>query len=242
MIKKKFSAHILSFVFKTLCSLIIMAVVGIFLWRIFSSGNPASMKRVIPNKTLCEAYLEHDRINIFTQKQNTITRAENNSGYFAVTEAKFYEEAEQVQLVFRYNDSTLRHLKDDYNLDMIPDKSAELYDITLTIAYDLTPDDTSDNEGNDEGSVRFERIHPTYSQSEQKNLYSFRKFVFDGIKVDDSVLAVYVDIYYNQDIDYEKEAYGTLIIYDYKTKKNYATLSRSDRKVLDRWITSNCGE
>lgn len=235
MVRKKFSSHILSFVFKALCSTVIIIVVGIFLWRIFSSQNPDSMKRIIPNKALCEAYRKHEKITVFTQKQNTITRAENNSGYFAVTEAKFYEEAEQVQLVFRYNDSTLKHLKEDYNLDAIPDKGTELYDVTLTIAYDLTPDDTSDNDGNKEGSVRFERIHPSDSKSESKSLYSFEKFVFDGVKIDSSVLAVYVDIYYNQDIDYEKEAYGTLIIYDYKTKKNYKALSGTDKKILEQW-------
>ena len=239
MYKRKFSMHIISFVFKALCTVLILAVLGILLWRFFSSGNPSSMKKIVPNPSLCSAYSQNPKMKYFTQKQNTITRTDHNSGYFSVTEAKFFEDADQVQLIFRYNNSTLKHLKEDYSLESVPDRNDEIYDVTLTIAYDLTPEDTSDNAGNAPESVRFERIHATYSSAEQKNLYNYRKFVFDGVKTGGDVLAVYVDIYYNQDIDYDKKAYGTLIIYDYKTKNRYSSLSGSDKKALDAWIESN---
>ncbi len=240
MVRKKFSSHIISFVFKSLCALVIIAVLGILVWRFISSANPDSMKRVIPNKALCQAYVESEKINIFTQKQNTITRGDKSYGYFSVTEAKFYEEAEQVQIIFRYNDSTLRHLCEDYGLEQVPAKESEVYDVTLTIAYDLTPDNTEDNAGNNPESVRFERIHASRSISDSKAIYNFRRFVFDGVKIDDSVLAVYVDVYYNQDINYDDEAYGTLIIYDYKTKKDYSSLSGKDIKTLERWTDYFC--
>ena len=234
--------HIVSFIFKALCALVIIAVVGILVWRFIASSNPNSMKRIIPNKALCEAYLEHENITVFTQNQDTITRGDKSYGYFSVTDAKFYEEAEQVQIIFRYNDSTLRHLCEDYGLDEAPAKEDEVYDVTLTVAYDLTPENTDDNAGNNPESVRFERIHATTSSADSKTLYNFRKFVFDGVKIDDSVLAVYVDVYYNQDINYDEEAYGTLIIYDYKTKKEYSSLSRQDKNILERWAESFCGE
>ena len=236
MIKRKFSAHIVSFVFKTLSSLIIIAVVGVLLWRMFSSGIPNSMKSIIPNEALCEAYAEHGQINVFTQKQDKITRGDNNSGYFYVSEAKFYEQAEQVQVVFRYNKSTLEHLREDYGLESVPSRDEDVYDVTLTIAYDLTPNDTSDNAGNNPESVKFVRVHASRSQKDQKNLYNFEKFVFDGVKIDESVLAVYVDVYYVGDINYDEDAYGTLIIYDYKTKRDYSTLSGKDKATLDRWV------
>lgn len=235
MMRKKFSAHIASFIFKTICSLMIFAVMGIFVWRMFASLNPASMKRIIPNKALCQAYTQSEKIDVFTQKQNTITRGEENSGYFAVTEAKFYEQADQVQLVFRYNNSTLRHLQEDYELDAVPDRDEMVYDVTLTIAYDLTPEDTSDNASNSPESVRFERIHASRSQSEKKSIYNFHRYVFDGVTVNENVLAVYVDVYYVNDINYDEDAYGTLIIYDYKTQKDYTTLSSKDKATLDRW-------
>ena len=242
MVRKKFSSHIISFIFKSLCALVIIAVLGILAWRFIASANPYSMKRIIPNKALCQAYVEHEKISVFTQDQDNITRGDKSYGYFSVTEAKFYEEAEQVQIIFRYNDSTLRHLCEDYGLDQAPAKESEVYDVTLTIAYDLTPNDTTDNAGNNPESVRFERVHATRSASDSKAIYNFRKFVFDGVKIDDSVLAVYVDVYYNQDINYDEEAYGTLIIYDYKTKKEYSSLSGQDKDTLERWTDFFCGE
>lgn len=235
MVNKKFSTHIVSFIFKTLCLLVILSVVGIIIWRFIASSNPDSMKRIIPNKALCQAYVENNGLTVFTQDQDNITRGDKSYGYFSVTDTKFYEEAEQIQLVFRYNDSTLRHLCEDYDLDQAPAKESEVYDVTLTIAYDLTPENTEDNAGNNPESVRFERIHATRSTSDSRAIYNFRKFVFDGVKIDNSVLAVYVDVYYNQDINYDEEAYGTLIIYDYKTQKDYSSLSGKDIKTLDRW-------
>ncbi len=235
MVRKKFSTHIISFIFKSLCALVIIGVLGIIIWRFIAAANPDSMKRIIPNKALCQAYVEHEKINVFTQDQDNITRGDKSYGYFSVTDAKFYEEAEQVQIIFRYNDSTLRHLCEDYGLEQAPAKESEVYDVTLTIAYDLTPENTEDNAGNNPESVRFERVHATRSASDSKAIYNFRKFVFDGVKIDDSVLAVYVDVYYNQDINYDEEAYGTLIIYDYKSKKEYSSLSGKDIKTLERW-------
>ena len=41
-----------------------------------------------------------------------------------------------------------------------------------------------------------------------------------------------VDVYYNEDLDYEKDSYGTLCIYDYITETNYAELTKKDREAL----------
>lgn len=236
MIKKKFGAHIASFIFKTICMLLILAIFCIFIWRMVASLTPSSLKRAIPNDALVDAYDKHGQITVFEQKQNTMTRAESNSGYFCINGVKFYEEAEQVQLVFRYNNSTLEHLREDYNLPATPDRRTEHYDVTLTVAYDLTPDNTDDNASNDPESVRFERFSATLSTDIQtKSMYNFKKYVFDGIKTDSTVLAIYADIYYNNDIDYDSEAYGTLCIYDYRTSKQYSDLSGKEIKLIENY-------
>ncbi len=235
MMKKKFAAHIASYIFKAICSLLILAIFGIFIWRGFASATPSSLKKTTPNKILCEAYKTNGNLSVFTQKQNTMTRADNNSGYFGVTKAEFYEEANQVQLVFRYNNSTLKHTAEDYNLSQTPDRNEEIYDLTLTIAYDLTPDNTDDNASNDPESVRFERISATSHTSEQKSIYNFKKYIFDDVEITDTVLAIYIDIYYVGDIDYESDAYGTLCIYDYKTQKNYSDLSNKEKKLIENY-------
>ncbi len=237
MARKKIAYHIIGYIFKTLCMILILGVVGIIVWRLVSSIDPKSMKTITPNDKIYDAYNDNGQnLTVFWQDQNSITRAEKNYGYFSVTRALFIDEAEQVQAVFRYNNSTLESLKDDYGLDSVPDRNGDYYDVTLLVAYDLTPDDTSDNDGNDPDSVRFERFYASPDVvKEQKSLYNYRKFTFDGVKIDDSVLAVYVDIYYNQDIDYEKEAYGTLCIYDYDTENENYTISKKEREAIESW-------
>ena len=107
----KYKWRIASFIFKAICSVFIAAVVLFLLWRIIDNANdPASMNTVIPNSALCEAYDENGgKLTMFSQEQTTYTRGEKNSWYFAVTQSLFITEADQLQFVLRYNNSTLKY-------------------------------------------------------------------------------------------------------------------------------------
>ena len=236
-------------VIKLIFFCVIFAVIGLLLWRVFSSGDPDSMKTITPNDRLSAAYVaaeeRGEELYLFRQGQNQITSGENNYGYFSVTECVFIPEANQLQLVFRYNTATLRHLQEDYGLAEVPGREEELFDVSISVATDLTPDNAEDNLGNDPASVQFTRIHPTRVVTDQKNLYNYRRMVFDlgeaGLDLSalldsDLLLAVYADIYYNRDIRYEENAYGTLCLYDYISEKKPAELTRDDRKALDAYI------
>ena len=240
MVKKKFSSHIIAFVFKLLCTLVIIGVVGVIAWRLFSSGDPSSMKALLPNSRLCEAYEKNDgKLEMITQKYDTITRAEHNSGYFSVTSAVFVKTADQAQIIFRYNNSTLEHVREDMGLSETPARDSEIFDVTLVVVRDLSPDNTEDNTDDSENISR-ERIHASESSlSEQKNLYNFRKFFFDGVVMDHTVIAVYVDIYYADDIDYTKDSYGTLRIYHKDAEDKSVSLSNKDRKAIEGWLEDN---
>ena len=230
-------------VIKYLFFLLIFTVIGLLLWRVFSAGDPDSMKQITPNEALCAAYEEKgEELVLFRQEQRTITSAEDNYGYFSVTECLFIPEANQIQLVFRYNNSTLRSLAQDYELAEVPSREADLFDVSLTVATDLTPEQTEDNAGNDPEAVSFTRVHASQVLSDTKNMYNYRRMVFelDGAELDleallDSgeLLAVYADIYYNEDIQYEEPAYGTLCLYDYLSEKRGASLTRDDRRALE---------
>ncbi len=211
-----------------------------FLWRVFSSGNPAGMEDLAVNGPVHEAWqaavAEGQELTIYAQEQDHITRAEHNYSYFAITDVKFVEEASQVQVLLRYNNSTIRHLVEDYQLPTMPERAEELYDVTLYVAYDLTPDVHTDDDGNDPASVKFVRYHATSHTADQKNLYNYRRFIFDGVDMtvtDNPVLAVYVDIYYKDDIDYEKDSYGTLIIYDYASERVPYQITKKDLEKLE---------
>jgi hypothetical protein len=124
---------------------------------------------------------------------------------------------------------------EDYGLPRVPEREEELYDVTLYVAYDLTPADLTDNAGNHPDSVKFVRYHATSFEPAQSLMYNYRRLTFDGIDMnvtENPVLAVYVDVYYVEDIDYGKDSYGTLCIYDYATQKEYCKLDKSEAEAL----------
>ncbi len=222
---------------------IIFGVISLLVWRMASSGDPDSMHLPAVNDKLAAAYEQAGgELYLFRQEQNSITRAESNAGYFSVTDALFIPEANQVQIVVRYNNSTIRALCEDYGLAETPDRSAELYDVTLLIATDLTPDNDADNSGNDPASVAFTRIRPTSVEKDQKNLYNYRRLVFDldsaGLSLAELLesgewLAAYADFYYVEDIDYEATPYGTLCLYDFQSERDRAKLDKEDRQAIE---------
>jgi len=221
----------------------VFSVIALLLWRVFSSGDPKSMEALTVNEELVAAYeRQGDELTLFRQKQNKTTFGKNNYGYFTITDCVFIPEANQIQLVFRYNNSTLRALAEDYGLTEAPSREEELYDLTLVLATDLTPDVTEDNARNDPESVAFTRLSPVSVTSETKNLYNYRRFVFDLGEADLSLseltgeggllLAAYADIYYVEDIRYDELPYGTLCLYDYLQEKKVSRLPADDRRAL----------
>ena len=212
-------------------SLLLCIICGILLWRVFSSGDPKEVKYLMGNDALYEAYEEKGKDLVLQyQMQDTITLAEYNRGYFSITQYVFIPEARQVQLVFRYNNSTIEHLARDYGLGAIPDKSEELFDLTLVTTKDLTPDNQGDNENTE--NLAMERYYPTAAIRTETSLYTYYRFVFDNVEVTPDMLYVFADIYYKGDLDYEERAYGTLCLYDDASEWVPYKLSRTERKML----------
>ena len=214
-------------------SLLLFVICGIILWRVFSSGDPKEVKYLTGNDTLYDAYEEHGNDLVLQyQMQDTITTAEYNRGYFSVTQYVFIPEAKQVQLVFRYNNSTIKYLARDYGLDTIPDKSEELFDVTIVTTTDLTPDNRADNANTEQ--LTMQRYYPSASTRTETSLYTYYRFVFDNIEITSDMLYVFADVYYKGDLDYEKRPYGTLCLYDDESPWVSYKLSRSERKMLTR--------
>lgn len=215
--------------FKMLITVLIIAVAAVLLWRVISSRVPKDLLAVSVNETLTKAYEKGD-LSAFTQKQNSITRTDKNYGYFSVCDTVFFPEAGQVQILIRYNDSTLKALQKDYGLAELPDSSLDWYDVTLVVSTDLTPENPDDNNERTPSPehVSLTRIEPTsVSESRHEGRYSYRRLVFDGADLSDILLGVYVDFYYVGDIAYLEPdfdiysggAYGTLCLYAYTENK-----------------------
>ena len=228
---------------KSVGLLLVFGTIIFFIWRaFFSTAIPAEVKFLSPNPALRDAYktaqAEGKELTVFYQESqyDTTTVRDKNYSYFSAKEVRFIQEANQVQLLFRYNNATIRHLVEDYGLAEIPDRADQLYDVTLYVAYDLTPDDLTDNAGNNPESVKFVRYHATSSTPASTLLYNYRRMTFDGLDMtvtDNPVLAVYVDVYYLGDLDYEAEPYGTVCIYDYAAANTYGTLDKKEIASLE---------
>ena len=235
MARSKYKWRIAGFIFKALCTLVIAAIVILLLWRIIDNNNdPREMDTIIPNSLLADAYAEKgDGLDIYYQEQSKYTRGENNYGYFAITQSLIIGDIDQIQFVFRYNNSTLKHTAQDYSLPSIPSRDEEVYDVTITVMYDLTPENKADNDGKTKEAVSYKRFFASDTVSAKKTLYNYRKFVFDGIEIDDSVIAVYADFYYVGDLDYAKKPYGSLLIYHEDEKNIEYKLTRNDIKAIE---------
>lgn len=242
-VKESLFVRIVKLTVKAVGLLLVFGTIFFFIWRaFFSTAVPSEVKGLSPNAALREAYeaaLAEDReVTVFYQasQYDTTTVRDKNYSYFTAKDARFIVEANQVQLLFRYNNATIRHLVEDYGLAETPDRESELYDVTLYVAYDLTPDDLTDNAGNDPNSVKFVRYHATSSEPAQTLIYNYRRMTFDGIDTtvtDNPVLAIYVDVYYLGDLDYEAEPYGTICIYDYLAENTYGTLDKKEIEALE---------
>lgn len=255
---KSTTSRIIGWVIKSLIGLFIGAMLGVMLWRILSSGDPKSMQALQPNQTLCDAYAAHTQnpdagdFFVLHQRYDTIIRDGEAKGYFSVTQADFLPAADQLQITFRYNNSTLKRVAADLGKPAPLERGKDWFDVTVTVAYDLTPDNHEDNDINDPACVRFERYQPTACVKDTKNLYNYERLTFDGIDILDhidengepvmraDVLAVYVDIYFNENIDYQKEPMGTLMIYVYGTEENRPTfiepISDKDAQILADFV------
>lgn len=250
MFGKDYIFKIIKSFFRLMLATVIMLVVGVFVWRFITSAPPDGLMTLSPNEKLAEAYSDSE-ILLVTQEQNNITRTEKNYGYFSVADVVFIPEIKQLQILVKYNDSTLKALKNDYAEDFselgekeYPDSSKDWYDVSVVLARDLTPDNKDDNFGSDRESVELTRIKPTeVSGSAHKERYSYRRLVFDNVPIDSLTLAVYADFYYVGDIAYNNgefdiytdTAYGTLCLYTFADKTLEVELTKDDIKAIESY-------
>ena len=238
MARSKYKRRIIGFALKGLCALIIISITGLLVWRMLDNMfDPKIMNTVVANEKLADAYAEKgDGLDAYYQEHSQYTRGDTNYGYFAITQSLIISDIDQVQFVLRYNNSTLEHTKNDFKLSEIPKREDIVYEVILTVMYDLTPDIKDDNDGKKPDTVKYETIgEQSACVKAQKTLYNYRKFVFDDIEITDDVIGVYADFYYVGDVDYEKTPYGTLCLYDYVSQRRVYRLSGRDCKAIEKF-------
>ena len=229
--RKSFKLWVLGGVLRALFGFLILAMIAVLLWRVWFSGIlPKEMKRLAVNDTLKAAYAATGEFEMFTQKQATITKVDGyNYGYFGVPRFVFIPAASQVQVVLRYNNSTLKKVQNDLGLEEPLPRGEVVFDVTAVIVRDLTPDDTTDNEDGGE-NIGQTRVAATAVSVDTTALYTYFLYTFDGVDTGADVLAVYLDVYYGT--DYTAKALGTLRLYHYQTERLPVRLSAKERRAL----------
>ena len=225
--------RIIGWIIRALTALLIVSVLGVLIWRmVFSTKIPKSIDVMTPNAKLSEAYEANGgNLTYCYQELATISKAEKSYGYFSVETCVFIPEANQVQLIFRYNNSTILHLQEDYGLAEVPQKSQHLFDVSLVVATDPTPNDHSDDYSGE--ALETHRILPSADPiREETTLYTFYRYVFDGVTVEDVTNSVYLDVYYVEDIHYDQPPYSTLLLYAWDEPWLEYPLSGADRKAI----------
>lgn len=231
--RKSFHLWVLGLVLRTLCAVLLIAMIGLLLWRVYFSGIlPREMKKLAPNDALKTAYAENGQLDLFTQTQATITKVDGyNYGYFGVPRFVFIPAAHQVQVVLRYNNSTLKKLQADLQLENPLPRGQEIFEVTVAVVRDLTPEDASDNEDGSE-TIGETRMAPTSVRMDTTTLYTYFLYTFDGVDTEADVLAVYLDIDYPA-VHTEKPL-GTLRLYHWQTERKPVRLRAAERRALTR--------
>lgn len=218
---------------------LVVGVIALIFWRIFFSGSvPKSMKQLIVTDSLYQAYEEKgENLLLYTQEYDPVNMEDTTAGYFWVSDTVFIPEANQVQVVIRYNNSTLKHIAEDFSLteEEMPSREDDVLDVTLAIAID--PDPTNKTTADRE----IIRIHASEVASDSTSMYNYRRLVFDNIPQEIvNIINISVDFYYAGRVNYDVTPYGTIIIYDPSGEEvKTVELSSKDQKALEAYTPAN---
>lgn len=231
--------------FGLLCGLAVLAVCAFMIWRVFSTGTPKELDTLSVNDKLLSAYSEQgESLYMFKQNQDIITRADYNSGYFAIPDYAFIPDANQLQLVFRYNNSTLKAVATDKELSEIPDREGDYFDVSIVFYVDLTPDNSEDNEFTNSENVKKIRCRGHVVGKDKTTLYNFYRYTFyfdeaeepidlNELMAGNELIAIHAQFYYNEGLDYNDSPYGALLLYDPAAKNLTIELTSGDKKALE---------
>ncbi len=229
---------------------LILALCIFMIWRVNSTGAPKTVKYLMPNEELCALYEEKgEDMYMFRQNYDNITRTEERYGYFALPDVVFIPEINQAQILFRYNNSTVHSVASDYELESVPDRHKDMFDLTLVLYIDLTPDNTEDNyskvneDGTPNENIRTLRFKPTDAVCDRTTLYNFYRYTYDLTAEDGTslssllesgtLISIHTEFYYNGDINYEENAFAALSIYDARRNDIQIKLDSKNKKALE---------
>jgi hypothetical protein len=217
--------------------ILVFGIIALVLWRVLFSGHiPAKMKTLIVNENTYATYLdEGNKLTMYTQPQEQVIMEGDSAGYFWVCRAVFIPEADQVQILVRYNNSTLTRLAEDFELDRTLERSEDILDVTLVITVDSDPtnDTTTDRQK--------VRIQPSGEPIRDTTMmYNYRLLVFDGVTFDPaSTINLSIEFYLEGFVDYDAHPLGSLVIYEPQYGTEPYALTLRDKRAIKQYAKAN---
>ena len=198
--RKRFTfSKIIKFIFKLICTLIIVGTFTLLLGRMTLMKIPKSHTAVTLTEGIA-ATLENGTFDAVMQEPiepfNDNGKDENGvyqRGWYHISNVAISESAGEVQLTVRYNSrSTVSTLMEKYSLTERP--CGELFVYVL-----------SDNNGNTYTDYVF--------SAKNRPLYEFRRVIFTGVDLSE-VKALYLDVYWIDDVSKDGLMNANFTIYD----------------------------
>jgi hypothetical protein len=224
--KSSYTLWILGHVVRFLFVLLLIGMITVLLWRVvFSQDPPDGFDQISGNDVLREALHTNGKITVLTQDQVKYTEGADNYAYFNLDYCYFFKEADQVQLLLFYNNSTLEHLAEDRGLAAVPPRGEEIFSLKMTQYLDVTPEDHAKAGEND--ILTEERVlAPSRCEITTNSLYTFLRYTFDGVDLDADTVVIYLDMCY------EGESYGTLRLYHRESETKVRLLSGKEQDIV----------
>ena len=224
--RSSYTLWILGHVLRGLFVLLVIFICSLLIWRMaFSQRPPKEMRLLEANAVLHEAYEKNSAITVLEQPdQRGYTEAEDNYAYYQVDWCLFLKEANQVQLLFFYNDSTLERASEKLGLETVLPHGKEVFSLEIVICEDVSP------EGHEGDPIIKEHvIRPTSCTMGENSLYSFGRYVFDGVELSEDVTVVYLDVYYE---DGARTELGTMRLYHKDSRSVERALTSKEEKIV----------
>lgn len=191
-------------IFKWFCAAIAVAVIGTLGFRLYTLNHyPAFARGVVATEALEAAYAD-GKIAALTWEPRAYLDEE---GDFFIHQPIYFANEKTLIVTVRYNDSLLTELRHD--------GSGEDLALDVTLYADGT-----------------ERVHASnYVYGYAYNLYSYRRYVFEGIVLDDYT-NLYLDIYLDEG-NYSVAPYSSIEVYDTTAEIQPYKLTARDRMRLE---------
>lgn len=237
---------------KALFVLLIIFVYGLLFVRMCSVDDiPDEFKNIYVTDELRALYGDGNSDDIegkFIYQNLTKYNTDKDSyGYFSAASVMIVPQAGQVQVIMKYNISTLDHVKEDYGLSVSIDRNrTDTFEFSLVVknANSAIVEDASETvDYNGASNYTIDRIYPVKTEFLTAGRHNYIRCVFDGAELDlDRLLGVFCDVNYKDDIKYEQvddegkalNSYASICIYNYTAKVKDYKLTKVDIEALTK--------